>query len=37
MTDRLTRQHVNETIFELVAGQVGADKMRRLGRLRRHR
>jgi len=34
---RLTWQYVDETIFELVARQVRADKMRRIDRLRRHR
>jgi len=34
---RLTWQYVDESIFELVARQVGADEMRRIDRLRRHR
>ena len=35
--NRLTWQHVDESIFELVVRQVRADEMRRIGRLRRHR
>jgi len=34
---RLTRQDVDETVFELVAGEVRADEMRRVNCPRRHR
>ena len=37
VTIRLTWQHVDETIFELVTREVRADEMRRVHHLRRNR